>query len=119
MYKQFGVWLLLGYLVLLLNLGHSMHRAIIPHFHQDASDSVVVQSGCSCCLHSSPVDPSESVVYANLDCSICKFFQNYHVTICSASIITACETHRHQEVIAQTDPMNALIPHVARGPPAI
>ena len=76
-------WLLAGYLVLLLNLGPSVHRAQCLGLHHQAGE---VAEHASCCSCSSPYlskagnhSPEASRWSSSHECDWCKFFDQLHV----------------------------------------
>jgi hypothetical protein len=84
--KQFSIGLLLGYLVLLLNLGPSLHRAHIFGLHAAQLGSSGHTSSCCGHCHSSPSHPhghsaaeESQQAHDDHDCAFCKFFDQYHV----------------------------------------
>jgi hypothetical protein len=121
--KQKTCFLLL-YLVLLLNLGPSLHHAdffgIHPPHHPTSADSTSV-----CCVHAHRHGPANDLnsaevderAYAGHDCSICKFFDQYHVLevrfprLPSHALVTANRCPQPTVPTAE-----ASQPH-ARGPP--
>jgi len=117
--KRYQIWLLVGYLGLLLNLGESLHHAEIFGLHSHGSTS----SCCHCCCdHSSPSQGSEHDVdslNSDHDCSFCKFFAQYHVTAGQVELPEEFSFsllhvwNKPEEVYAVT-----LVP-LARGPPAV
>ena len=119
-YFQSTIRLLLIYLVLLLNLGPSLHRAEFFGLH---SEPGVPSSSCSCCHHFSHGD-SESdtghvpIVHAEHDCSFCKFFDQFHVVDTTFQL---AEFSSQVELLAEirpTIPVFTVSACQARGPPA-
>ncbi len=81
-FKQSFNWFLLGFLVLLLNFGPSLHRAHFFGLHSHPADNQSC-SHSSCCPghdHSAEVPGIQSKsIESHHDCSFCKFFDQYHV----------------------------------------
>ncbi|QEG23946.1 hypothetical protein [Mariniblastus fucicola] len=137
--SQFKTWFLLGYLVLLLNFGPSLHHAQIfglhSHSHRNGSDDTASGSSCCCHHHSGETliaslsvndtgdhDPSvaslRSVKSGVHDCAFCKFFDEYNVVVDSFEL-----QHVEQPIflLASLRPSAAaaeFVPTIARGPPA-
>ena len=116
MYKKLGIWMFLGYLVLFLNLGFSLHRVLRPKTSESAAHNQLVLSDCSCCHHSPPRD-IESSFFADSDCSICKFFQTYQVTFCTPAVLFDWEANDHRTASLISVQISPRIATVARGPP--
>lgn len=129
-------WFFLGYLVLLLNFGPSVHHAPIFGLHGQHSHSVDSSEAHSCCCcHShfgSTLIPSlaeempanaESVEgFNNLSpaqhsCAFCKFFDEYNVVVASFE----CDLNVSPFSLFLSElPDGAFaefVPNVARGPP--
>jgi len=121
-FKQLLICFFIGYLVLLLNLGASLHRAHIFGLHSHGSDTGQCHHS-TCChghAHSPPVDSKTSQSFnSDHDCAFCKFFDQYQVTV-------KVFDHREASAVAQLLPLQkpigvfaTLLIATARGPPAI
>lgn len=126
--KQITTCLFFGYLVLLLNLGSSLHHA---HFfglhHHQGPDSVVSDDSatghqcCGCHRHChSPTEASNpsGSIHSDHDCAFCNFFDQYHVTldvIEYQSRVCAIEFQRPRRPVLVDA---ALLIANARGPPS-
>ena len=111
-------WLLIGYLVLLVNLGPSLHRAHFFNFHSltSAGESVAV-TGCSCLAHGTTVDTQ--AVSSSHECPFCEFFDKYNVVV-DAPNLGDLQTQFFLRVFDGVQaPFVDSVPMVARGPPAV
>lgn len=112
-------WFLLSYLVLLLNLGPSLHRAHFFGLHHPAGDFADASGVNHCCCHSHGHHDSGAGegIHAVHDCAFCKFFDQYNVVVLSfqfACLETpACALTLEVPEGAVSDP----VPTAARGPP--
>ena len=134
--KQLLICFLLGYLVLLWNLGPSFHRAdflgfsLCPHAQvQSTSFGDELASGHSCCpchghSHSKP-RPSDgqqsdttSSFGSHHDCAFCQFFDQLHIM---ASVAELTEAESRVFLSSTVDLIRvtaAALPASARGPPS-
>lgn len=126
-------WVLLGYLVLLLNFGPSLHHAPIFGLHGHVH-RVSDQAPSSCCCHShahqqtlipslsaelstASFDAAGDVQPVGHECSFCKFFDEYNVvvTLVDADILVSPFSLFISE---HPDGASAqIVPNIARGPP--
>lgn len=117
-------WLILTYLVLLVNLGPSLHRAELFGLHGHSSiqsDDVVAPTCCSCHHHfsrenSSP-DGEVPVVASNHDCAFCKFFDQYTVVFHAFQFAQFKEPIHLPCFENLPSKVSYSVPTVARGPP--
>ena len=132
--KQSLICFLLGYLVLLWNLGPSLHRADIFGFHShahanagDSFDFAAAQRGscCHCHSHSKPrhtddqeSDAPRSFIDAHHDCPFCQFFDQLHVMISHAELTEAKSSVFLVEAVDLVRIETAHLSPSARGPPA-
>ena len=132
-------WLFLGYLVLLLNFGPSLHHAPIfglhGHHHNHSGD-FGAHSSCCCQNHFhqdtlipslAPEAPSTDLEFSadafnnarqtNHSCAFCKFFDEYNVVVASFEC-DVIESPFSLFVAEHADSVSAqLVPNIARGPP--
>ena len=134
--KQSLICFLLGYLVLLWNLGPSLHRADIfgfhSHAHANAGDSFDFTAAqrvscchCHCHSHSKPrhtddqeSDAPRSFIDAHHDCPFCQFFDQLHVMISHAELTEAKSSVFLVEAVDLLRIETGHISPSARGPPA-
>ena len=120
--KQSLICFLLGYLVLLWNLGPSFHRADFLGFHSHAAEIGDFQPSCCCChSRSGPqTDVSTESVSSNADhdCAFCKFFDQLHLVVSQADMT---ESEDRIFLVEAVDLIRINAAHTspsARGPPA-
>ena len=120
-FKQILTCLFFGYLVLLLNLGQSLHRVHCLGLH--SNDGVQSAACHSCCCREHFHLPIETAnqpfsVNSDHDCAFCKFFDQCHVTI----DVTNYEDSELADQLRQPrKPLFVFVPLLtpcARGPPA-
>lgn len=120
--KQIQSVMLLGYLVFFLNLGPSFHRAPIFGLHEHGPQPAVE---CSCghvhetlATEQPENDHGKRSINKRLcDCSLCKFFKQYHADIHVGQQLTfGLLVDRSVEEIASIGP-RLLVCNFARGPP--
>ncbi len=116
--KHYQIWLLVGYLGLLLNLGESLHHADIFGLH--VSDSASVCCHC-CCGHSTSHDSSSDAQSLNPDhdCAFCKFFAQYHVTAAQVETPDKAEVTAFHFCYEPAQSHTVTLVALARGPPVI
>ncbi len=115
---------LLGYLVLLLNLGPAWHRAPIFGIHDHGT--VGHDAGVCSCGHNhagesasreSTADEAGSIDLPSCDCAVCKFFKQYNVTFHGSTVdglkLVVHQAAHHRKI----DASQPLLLHRARGPP--
>ncbi len=122
--KQSLICFLLGYLVLLWNLGPSLHRADFLgfHSHSHSAKSGDIQHSCCCChSHAEPeTDDSTASVSSNADhdCAFCEYFDQLHVVVSHADMMEAEDRVFLAEAVEPIRINAAHFSPTARGPPA-
>jgi len=138
--SKFTSWFFLGYLVLLLNFGPSLHHAPIfglhGHHHHSNSSDFDAHSSCCCQNHfdqetlipslatetpstdlQSLADAFNNARQANHSCAFCKFFDEYNVVVASFEC-DVIESPFSLFLAEHPDSASAqLVPSIARGPP--
>ena len=119
--KQLSICFFLGYLVLLLNLGSSLHRAHFFGLHSHSGSSLCDLHHFSCCDGSGHSDSEplqgERTLHTEHDCGLCKFFDQYNVTTDLADhqlIVSAGPIYKANRLPGVFTP---LLIQGARGPP--
>lgn len=126
-FRQHLTCLLLGYLVLLLNFGPSLHYAPIfglhahghcPHSHSSCCHS---HSHNGCQAASSEIhddQPANDLIDSDHDCDFCKFYDQYNVVVVefcytqSVAAVLICDADKPHLGFA------AILIPAARGPPS-
>ena len=130
--KQPLICFLLGYLVLLWNLGPSFHRAdcfgfhCVGHSQTNASFEFEQGSCCHCHCHShsvpeqsdEPTSNSSIAFGSHHDCAFCQFFDQLHVMLSHAEITEAEDRVFIDKAVVSVWSNAALFSPSARGPPA-
>lgn len=117
--KRSQIWLLVGYLGLLLNLGESLHHADIFGLHGNGWASVCCHC---CCEHSTTPEDSERDVQSlspDHDCAFCKFFAQYHVTAAHVELPERSGFAKFQFWDKPYQSHAVILVPLARGPPAV
>lgn len=127
-FKQILNCLFFGYLVLLLNLGSSLHHAHffglhVHHGTTSATDPDIVGEQYSCCCHghshfATPSSGQSGSIHANHDCAFCKFFDQYHVTIDAFDFQQRVRAIEFQPLRKTIFVFAAILNPNARGPPS-
>lgn len=125
-------WLLSAYLVLLLNLGPSLHRADILGYHsqgccasEDFTSSKANINSCHCCQHAeSPQQtfPGQQITLekpGQHDCPFCKFFDQYHVVLVQIELPQPTTKSFVRTCPRLFEPNRLFLQPTARGPPAL
>lgn len=115
-------WFLAGYLVLLLNVGPSLHRSHVLDYHDDTC-CVVPQVEDDCCGCQSHFDESnellaESSVEKTCDCPFCKFFDQFHVVPALPPEEIFVRANRMEVFVGSTATSLLFVQPHARGPPS-
>ena len=107
---------LLGFLVLFLNLGPSLHRAQFEMAQEDGTHETV--SLCSCAFHQAMTNEAgSSSLIGDEDCQFCQFFAQYNVTLVAFEA-TGAVSLNPVWLQAQILPVEvASLVATARGPP--
>lgn len=123
------IQLFLVYLVLLWNLGPSLHHADWLGFHvhpgagcAQTADSHSHVSTCGCCCHSHSLPDKESgetgSIGADHVCGFCQFFKQFNVVFCAVDEPMANTPALMRDVFFVEFVTADSIRLVARGPPA-
>ena len=122
--SKLTTWFVAGYLVLLLNLGPSLHRAEFLGLHGccDSHHSVHrVEQSCGCCAHNAtetpPFDGDQASWSPHHDCSFCKFFDQFHVVIATFMIEPEVNQSPVDTLIKPNVSPALSFQPLARGPP--
>jgi len=121
----------LGYLVLLLNFGESLHHAPIfgLHVHQHTDETIVEDSSCCCHSHAHPqpltpteqdtpdVALDEQLTTAQHDCAFCKFFDQFNVPLYGQAATLAEAPANSLDVEPAAISITKIVSRTARGPP--
>ena len=71
--------ILLGSLVLFLSLGPSLHKMELPNSSNSAES---IFKPCDCAEHRQPHNSdSQPLIFSDGDCELCKFYQQFNVTL--------------------------------------
>jgi hypothetical protein len=101
---------------------HSGCDASRLHQHDQTTCSLAVSDECSAGSAGLAVEQSSddgSLIVPEHDCSICKFFGDYHVTLVDFDFCVSESKFFFRHFDREFDVVAATIPVVARGPPAI
>ena len=114
--NRLPTWVLLGYLILLWNLGPSVHRAHFFGLHAHSANGHSAHA-CGCCHSHDSSDESEDHVTADHDCALCDFFDQLQATSTSLALSpVATPVFAHRSVAHELS-LATRISHAARGPP--
>ncbi len=123
--KRFGTWFLLGYLVLLLNLGPNAHRIQCLGLHSvNLTSKIGTKSPASCqCCHS-PTDSKQTdwtsdIVHSFADCAFCKFFKHFQMVWQVFNFELQTDLLPGFERIVENSVEPDLFKACARGPPRV
>ena len=119
--------ILLGYLVLFLNLGPSLHRVSCFGLHEHqrhvVQESELNPTCCCCCQDesksSSPQrNDSDTAIEKQLcDCLVCRFFKKYNASIeSSEDLVWNARFELKHQICVPTDSI-VMVANDARGPP--
>lgn len=120
--KQFFSCLLLGYLVLLLNFGPSLHRAHFFGLHSHQVDDSAISHASCCHSHAPPCgaqDSQSETVKSEHVCAICHFFDHFQVIDCEVVFAQVTTLAFLNDFVKPAAVPAAILNPTARGPPSI
>ncbi len=128
-HRSLKIYLFAGYLVLLLNLGPSLHKSHFfgLHSHEAATTESGISQSCCCTTnddsslpqHSREPAPQSESVGSYHDCSLCKFFDQYNVIAYAPEFSVLKRKIQFHSIEFPHRAFSEAIAVVARGPPRI